>query len=370
MQIILRKEFPKLPNNLSWKVLAAASESGNKQLIEILLEDKRIDPKSILKKKSFNVSSEILQTLLNDPRVEMPRVNPFVMRLCELTDGDSLAVIMKDSRVELGPASLETMIERAAVAGCLAPLTTILTDPRSDLLEKKTEYLERAIESQNFPVVEYIFRWVGRDPAVYTNQDTIIKAATELGNVDIFSFLIEKGFRFKPIVLVRAASRGYIGIVERTAALPDCAKHLNKALVKACAKGQTDIVKFLLSHTPANPGHKNSLCLFKACENCVTDIVNILLEDKRVKISDSDYRALSVYVADLASKWHNIPFRTENEALLARLVIEAAFEKTKWLVLATTEERSEDDIFLITDVVNHIVIAFVQVLLDCGPERV
>lgn len=269
--------------------------------MRLLLEDGRVNPKTILKKRSskpFHINAEILELLLKDPRTEVPSPPNFLAKLCECGEYEAVKIALADTRVDFDTDLAAQMVKQAISSQVVECLKVLFDDVRISSIEKCKSYFELAVWSQDLQLVEFVYNWLGMKPEDF--PDSVIVESACSGAVGVFAFLLTQGFRVYDKVIKSASSRGHVGIVEL------CVKHpsgnvdenyaLDSALVKACSKGHTEVAKYLLQNTKASPTHGDSLALFGACGCGHKDVVDLLLEDGRSQVSAANYRVLTVYV--------------------------------------------------------------------------
>jgi hypothetical protein len=113
-----------------------ACHSGNREIAQMLLQDKRVDPaasnNNALRNACANNHASIVADLLNDDRID-----PSMMSQAALDDAllhrsyDVLSVLLKDHRVDpstCGAACIEEMITNSEYDMCI--IRTLLNDKR------------------------------------------------------------------------------------------------------------------------------------------------------------------------------------------------------------------------------------------------
>jgi len=240
--VIIYKKYKKYINinQDNNKAIRLASKKGLTNIVELLLNDSRIDLNDVginnyiitvaIKKRHI----DILKLLLKDPRIDPTFDNNFVIRkVSKKGYSELMKILLNDNPKSWG-----------------------LTRPRVDVRYKRGA--KRSV-----------------DPSVDDNYP--IKIASESGNTEVVKLLLSDP-RVDPTVN-------------------------NNGVIKRAAKnGHVKVVKILLDDGRIDPTTQDNYALQWSSRYCHTDVVKLLLADSRVRNSLSDAQ-LQKYQSSLDDDW-------------------------------------------------------------------
>jgi hypothetical protein len=245
----------------------------------------------------FQISPEMMKLLVADPRINIPVPPTFLVHLCEFGEAESIRIALSalPSHSYFSDTIKFQMLEKCVVRGHSGATRALLGDPLWESFEKRPSLLISAVISQDPETVREVRRWL-QDIRAEKFSPLVMQNAVKFGNPEIFKFLLDEGFPPISKILEKAAEYRNRDILEICVSR-GIIEGEDEALIAGCLQGEVEVVRFLLSGTQANPSANQSACLYDACTRNFSSVVDLLLADGRVDISDAEYRAVSEYVS-------------------------------------------------------------------------
>jgi ankyrin repeat protein len=339
-------------STLSFHGLYAAAERGHLEVVQLLVNTSKVD----LSKYGYQAlcyaanygKIQVLDYLLEHPMVEcnddclydvikyqqIPSLKRLLCdkrlrsRLCQkIINGHSrhLRAACKSGQMDMVNILLEADLNFTPNWDCILATVEdnhfeifkfLLNHPKLDksdeqYLESFMHVLLKACESGSFDIVNYLMENYAFLNPFTTPLDSGIRLAASKGYLDIVKLLCRID-RFQPIqngfleeALFSASSNGHTNVVEFLMAETKCDPSVPSkqemidassmlALEAACSCGFSDIVIILLMDKRTDPNSNDNRPLRRSCENGRRRVVELLLQDPRIVI---DNRAL-VLAAD------------------------------------------------------------------------
>ena len=154
-----------------------ASIDGHSAVVELLLQDPRIDPaaedNTAIRFASLNGHSEVVELLLQDPRVDPAAVdNQAIQNASHYQHLAVVEMLLQDPRVD--PAACNNYAIRfASKNGHLAVVELLLRDPRVDPAARQNEAIRNASLNGHLAVVELLLHDTRVDPTVGNTNNAL-----------------------------------------------------------------------------------------------------------------------------------------------------------------------------------------------------
>lgn len=267
------------------EVLITACRCNQGDVVEILLQDERIDPASE-NNKPFIVACEkgftaIVKRLLKKDSVDPSAMgNIAIQRVSENGHEDLVSLLLKDPFRRANPSANDNFaIKRAARNGHLGIVKLLIADNRVDPSAEESCALRGALEEGHIDIVDELLRDGRVDPTA--NDNEALKLAIEMGLLGLVDKLLSY-----PAVNPSAGD--------------------NAPLKSAMRKGYDSLFNKLLADPRLRFTSRGSEELKIALRIGRLEIVGPLLEDRRIDPSFEDNYALSFAIVNedepLASK--------------------------------------------------------------------
>lgn len=306
---VIKKLAQKSPTKCDFTVqnslaLQVAVAKGDLELVQCLLSvnDQRVNPgawdSAAFRHAVKNGFIEIARVLAVDPRVNVAAANHrAISDAAERGDIDLVKLVISDSRID--PSARDNAALKAAIAnGHLEVVKLLLRDARTGRVNDQSmnEAFVNACR-QGFQEIVGFLLAKGLDPSL--NDSCGFRAAASSGHANILEMLLDDG-RVNPVALnheafIKACSNGHTESVRLLLKLSstDAAARDNEAIKQSASKGYKSIVQMLLEKgNNVNPGVAFSLPLRKAVSRGSTEIVKLILNDKRSNASACDNEAI------------------------------------------------------------------------------
>jgi hypothetical protein len=270
-----------------------ALERGDVEVVERLLQDKRVDPAAdnnyAIRLAAENGHLAVVERLLQDKRVDPAAGDNYAIRWAAWKG--HLAVVerlLQDKRVD--PAADDNhAIRVAAQNGHLAVVERLLQNNRVDPSADKNRAISLAAANGHLAVVERLLQDKRVDPAA-ENYCVIVVAAAN-GHLAVVERLLQNN-RVDPsadknCAIRLAAANGHLAVVERLLQdkRVDPAACDNFAIRWAAENGHLAVVERLLQDERVNPAAQNNKAICSAARNGHSAVVELLSKDARVDAS-------------------------------------------------------------------------------------
>ena len=244
--------------------------------------DLSFDENSFIK---WIVSSEYYVStfkIFNVPNIDKTVENNKLIRmLCYLHKVEDIKTLLKDPKVDPS-ASNNVSIRNACHDGDLEIVKLLLSDPRVDPSASNNASIRNACKNGHLEIVKLLLKDPRVDPSAYSNE--AIRNACKNGNLEIVKLLL-KDPRVDPsdtadIASRLACSNNHIDVVKILLEHPKV--NPNNLILSAVEKGSVEMVKLLLSKENIDPSYNNNLALKQAVRYDYSDILILLLRDRRI----------------------------------------------------------------------------------------
>lgn len=327
------KVDPSVDNQFCFRI---ACERGHLEVINVLLRDTRVVPvSSTFGRVCVLGYTQIIRRLLLDNRIDPSFNDSFSIKAaCENGHDEIVQLLLEDDRMDerskrADPAAIKNSpIELAAMGGHIKCVQLLLQDPRIRSGEKYNNAVHVSVEKGYLELVRLFLNDPRCDPTF--NNGVLIRAAIQNKQSEILTLLLQDG-RCDPSLygnhaLCKAVS---IGNVQMTKALlldvrvnpppaqetllRDAVKHgeamlsilledkridpsvsRSWPLIYAASRGSTESANRLLDDPRTNPGDKNNSAIRWASKMGHDDIIKLLLKDKRVDPTAKDNQCIKI----------------------------------------------------------------------------
>jgi WD40 repeat protein len=287
---------PTAKDNIAFRRAAA---SGHVSVVELLLQDDRVDPTAkdniAFQFAASNGHLQVVERLLRDPRVDPTVQNNYPFRRAAASGHVSVVeLLLQDPRVD--PSSLDNDAFRyAAVGGQITVIKRLLRDPRVDPSANDNFAIRFAAQHGHLAVVERLLQDDRVDPTV--NDNAAIRYAAYNGYISVVDQLLRDS-RVDPSAndnyAILAAANGHHAVVERLLQddRVDPSAKDNKAIQIAAYNGYISVVDQLLRDSRVDPSARNNYAIRMAAANGHLAVVERLLQDDRVDPSAKENEAI------------------------------------------------------------------------------
>jgi ankyrin repeat protein len=261
-----------------------SSENGHTEIVRLLLNDPRVDPKAndnhAIRISSKNGHTEVVRLLLNDPRVDPSANNNTAIRLSSKNGHTEVfLMLLNDPRVD------PTTFNHIGIVRML------LNDPRVD---PSTDGNYTIIWSSQYGHTEVV-RMLLNDPRVdpSVNNNLAIIYASQNGNTEIVQLLLNARIKNKFYIyyaLLLSINSGKTNVTRIILNDPRIKAYLNESVETFMYFGDLykNFIRLLLNDSQIDPKFDNLELLKFFAKNGARDEMKLLLDDPRLDISQLD----------------------------------------------------------------------------------
>ena len=285
--------------NYNWAIKYAA-EYGWDEVVEVLLQDKRVDPNGAIELAIEYGWPEAVEVLLTDDRVEIDGWAVYDAIEGSGSTNEVVKLLLADPRVDPSYAE-NAAIQSAARWGHFEIVELLLEDPRVDPSDDDNDAIRMAADAGHLEIVKLLLE----NPKV---RDLVLKNKTpEIAYKMLMDY--DSGFKeifsktafshLPPDVLPRYVApklgldkyKGMYPTVQSAEMAGANAAQQNYFYTRIHA-GSTYGVERLLDDSRVNPRYDDNLAIAIAARQGHIEIVQLLLTDPRVDPSDANNRAI------------------------------------------------------------------------------
>lgn len=282
--------------------LLTASETGQYDILQLLLKDARIDPdkgKVALVKACNHGYPAIVRLLLKDVRInqaiDLTYLNEALILSCGRGQREIVKTILNDPRVD--PAINQNICIRIASQNGRDNIVDLLMQcPRVNPSDKKNHAIRLASKNGHVRVVQRLMK----DPRVNPSADDnfALINASKNGHAQVVRALLKDSrvncsTKHLAYALFAASQSGCVKVIQTLMNLRKSlllyAIDIDHAFQLACRFGQTKSVQLLLKHPRVDTCN---IALEQVCEKGYTNIARLLLKDPRVDPSAKENVAI------------------------------------------------------------------------------
>ena len=240
-------------------MLRQACFNGKLDIVDLLLQDPRVDPSvqenTPIKFASQTGDTAIVQRLLQDPRVDPSADDQFALTAaCQNDHTEIVKMFLQDPRIDPS-VNEQSLIRTACMHGQTEVARVLLQDPRVDPSVNNQTCLKWAVGTKNIELVQLLLQDARIDPS--NDEQNVVKMAIEKGHVEILEILLQDP-RIDPSI------------------------HDQHLLKDTIRKGRNRIVQILLKDRRVDPSVDNQWALRTAVGSNDPQLLEILFTDDRV----------------------------------------------------------------------------------------
>ena len=279
---------------------------GKLDIVELLLQDPRVDPSvednTPIKFASQTGDTDMVKRLLQDPRVDPSADQQFaLMAACKNDHTEIVKMLLQDPRINPSVDD-QSLIRNACMYGQTEIVRVLLQDPRVDPSVNNQTCLKWAVGTKNIELVRLLLQDARIDPS--KDEQNILKMVIEKGYVEVLEILLQDP-RVDPSIndqhlLKDTIQKGRNRIVQILLKdrRVDPSVDDQWALRTAVGSNDAQLLEILFTDDRVNPTIRNNLLLIKIAELGYTRLMRLFLKHPRVDPAINNQLFLRIAIAN------------------------------------------------------------------------